>query len=88
MADPTATCLLSTSDAADEEDSVDLGGRRIITTTRSVINIIKRATFRLSTVADAEIKQMIFYLHIQVSHSHCFCQKYFNLAKVLEMISE
>eukprot|EP00656_Telonema_subtile_P016863 TRINITY_DN18942_c0_g1_i1.p2 TRINITY_DN18942_c0_g1~~TRINITY_DN18942_c0_g1_i1.p2 ORF type:complete len:122 (+),score=8.05 TRINITY_DN18942_c0_g1_i1:303-668(+) len=25
-----ATCLLYTSDAADEEDSVDLGGRRII----------------------------------------------------------
>ena len=24
-------CLLYTSDAADEEDSVDLGGRRIIT---------------------------------------------------------
>ena len=32
------TCLLYTSDAADEEDSVDLGGRRIIkkkTTTTS-----------------------------------------------------
>eukprot|EP00658_Telonema_sp_P-2_P079819 TRINITY_DN781_c0_g1_i6.p2 TRINITY_DN781_c0_g1~~TRINITY_DN781_c0_g1_i6.p2 ORF type:complete len:124 (-),score=43.43 TRINITY_DN781_c0_g1_i6:105-476(-) len=26
----TQTCLLYTSDAADEEDSVDLGGRRII----------------------------------------------------------
>src|SRR5665648_1283360 len=26
----TITCLLYTSDAADEEDSVDLGGRRII----------------------------------------------------------
>src|SRR5664280_2523197 len=26
------TCLLYTSDAADEEDSVDLGGRRIIKT--------------------------------------------------------
>src|SRR5674536_312409 len=26
----TLTCLLYTSDAADEEDSVDLGGRRII----------------------------------------------------------
>src|SRR5674536_394697 len=26
----TWTCLLYTSDAADEEDSVDLGGRRII----------------------------------------------------------
>src|SRR5664279_5903584 len=27
---PTPGCLLYTSDAADEEDSVDLGGRRII----------------------------------------------------------
>eukprot|EP00658_Telonema_sp_P-2_P054809 TRINITY_DN43597_c0_g2_i2.p1 TRINITY_DN43597_c0_g2~~TRINITY_DN43597_c0_g2_i2.p1 ORF type:complete len:134 (+),score=27.66 TRINITY_DN43597_c0_g2_i2:107-508(+) len=27
---PPHTCLLYTSDAADEEDSVDLGGRRII----------------------------------------------------------
>src|SRR5664279_3889780 len=27
---PVWTCLLYTSDAADEEDSVDLGGRRII----------------------------------------------------------
>src|SRR5674536_107419 len=26
----SSTCLLYTSDAADEEDSVDLGGRRII----------------------------------------------------------
>ena len=26
----TDTCLLYTSDAADEEDSVDLGGRRLI----------------------------------------------------------
>ena len=26
----TIVCLLYTSDAADEEDSVDLGGRRII----------------------------------------------------------
>ena len=26
----SAACLLYTSDAADEEDSVDLGGRRII----------------------------------------------------------
>ena len=30
IADFTVTCLLYTSDAADEEDSVDLGGRRII----------------------------------------------------------
>src|SRR5665648_1266626 len=30
LAAGTYTCLLYTSDAADEEDSVDLGGRRII----------------------------------------------------------
>src|SRR5664280_3747368 len=29
LADIDSTCLLYTSDAADEEDSVDLGGRRI-----------------------------------------------------------
>ena len=28
--DRSKNCLLYTSDAADEEDSVDLGGRRII----------------------------------------------------------
>ena len=30
MAQPPATCLLYTSDAADERSSVDLGGRRIV----------------------------------------------------------
>ena len=30
VADSTMTCLLYTSDAADERSSVDLGGRRII----------------------------------------------------------
>src|SRR5664280_3885861 len=30
--DRSRTCLLYTSDAADEEDSVDLGGRRLIKT--------------------------------------------------------
>ena len=29
-------CLLYTSDAADEEDSVDLGGRRILKTTKNI----------------------------------------------------
>ena len=32
------TCLLYTSDAADEEDSVDLGGRRIIKKKKTNIN--------------------------------------------------
>eukprot|EP00658_Telonema_sp_P-2_P076701 TRINITY_DN6766_c0_g1_i1.p1 TRINITY_DN6766_c0_g1~~TRINITY_DN6766_c0_g1_i1.p1 ORF type:complete len:106 (+),score=22.92 TRINITY_DN6766_c0_g1_i1:259-576(+) len=31
------TCLLYTSDAADEEDSVDLGGRRIIKKKKKII---------------------------------------------------
>ena len=30
------TCLLYTSDAADEEDSVDLGGRRITKKTKNM----------------------------------------------------
>ena len=34
------TCLLYTSDAADEEDSVDLGGRRIIKKKR-VVNFFR-----------------------------------------------
>ena len=38
------SCLLYTSDAADEEDSVDLGGRRIIKKKRKIskISITKR----------------------------------------------
>ena len=32
-------CLLYTSDAADEEDSVDLGGRRIIKKNTKEINV-------------------------------------------------
>src|SRR5665648_1290367 len=35
----TYTCLLYTSDAADEEDSVDLGGRRIIKKKKKKITI-------------------------------------------------
>ena len=31
-------CLLYTSDAADEEDSVDLGGRRVIKKKKKVIH--------------------------------------------------
>ena len=36
------TCLLYTSDAADEEDSVDLGGRRII---KKIVIIIVHSRF-------------------------------------------
>ena len=36
--DMTGTCLLYTSDAADERSSVDLGGRRIIKTNKNVNN--------------------------------------------------
>ena len=36
-------CLLYTSDAADEEDSVDLGGRRIIQKKKKVLVILGRS---------------------------------------------
>ena len=36
------SCLLYTSDAADEEDSVDLGGRRIIK--KKIFSSIRRQT--------------------------------------------
>eukprot|EP00658_Telonema_sp_P-2_P023181 TRINITY_DN19283_c0_g1_i3.p2 TRINITY_DN19283_c0_g1~~TRINITY_DN19283_c0_g1_i3.p2 ORF type:complete len:112 (-),score=18.16 TRINITY_DN19283_c0_g1_i3:51-386(-) len=35
---PAQACLLYTSDAADEEDSVDLGGRRIIKKKKKIKN--------------------------------------------------
>ena len=35
-------CLLYTSDAADEEDSVDLGGRRIIKKIQFIFFIFRR----------------------------------------------
>eukprot|EP00658_Telonema_sp_P-2_P048167 TRINITY_DN36651_c0_g1_i1.p1 TRINITY_DN36651_c0_g1~~TRINITY_DN36651_c0_g1_i1.p1 ORF type:complete len:104 (+),score=40.78 TRINITY_DN36651_c0_g1_i1:109-420(+) len=35
------TCLLYTSDAADEEDSVDLGGRRIIKKKRRIRGMVQ-----------------------------------------------
>ena len=38
----TPACLLYTSDAADEEDSVDLGGRRIIK--KKIFSSIRRQT--------------------------------------------
>ena len=40
---PYVTCLLYTSDAADEEDSVDLGGRRIIQKKRKIKKKKKKA---------------------------------------------
>ena len=39
------TCLLYTSDAADEEDSVDLGGRRIIKKKNFKISITQNCLF-------------------------------------------
>ena len=44
-------CLLYTSDAADEEDSVDLGGRRIIKKKKKKIKkeIIKKITKHINT---------------------------------------
>ena len=41
-------CLLYTSDAADEEDSVDLGGRRIIKIEKIVV--ISRITQEISKI--------------------------------------
>eukprot|EP00658_Telonema_sp_P-2_P003754 TRINITY_DN11407_c0_g1_i13.p1 TRINITY_DN11407_c0_g1~~TRINITY_DN11407_c0_g1_i13.p1 ORF type:complete len:125 (+),score=37.67 TRINITY_DN11407_c0_g1_i13:133-507(+) len=40
------TCLLYTSDAADEEDSVDLGGRRIIKKKKKKRKINKKNTHK------------------------------------------
>ena len=40
------TCLLYTSDAADEEDSVDLGGRRIIKNLGRIKFKISRSLFK------------------------------------------
>ena len=38
-----ATCLLYTSDAADERSSVDLGGRRIIKKKRNIAHSLRSA---------------------------------------------
>ena len=40
-----AFCLLYTSDAADEEDSVDLGGRRIIKKNKNFTRVRSRIKF-------------------------------------------
>eukprot|EP00656_Telonema_subtile_P041951 TRINITY_DN472_c0_g2_i3.p1 TRINITY_DN472_c0_g2~~TRINITY_DN472_c0_g2_i3.p1 ORF type:complete len:113 (-),score=3.54 TRINITY_DN472_c0_g2_i3:1-339(-) len=40
------TCLLYTSDAADEEDSVDLGGRRIIKKKKRSTRLVESAQSR------------------------------------------
>ena len=40
----STTCLLYTSDAADEEDSVDLGGRRIIKSVKLILNLFVEST--------------------------------------------
>eukprot|EP00658_Telonema_sp_P-2_P043421 TRINITY_DN31359_c0_g1_i1.p1 TRINITY_DN31359_c0_g1~~TRINITY_DN31359_c0_g1_i1.p1 ORF type:complete len:100 (+),score=4.56 TRINITY_DN31359_c0_g1_i1:316-615(+) len=39
-------CLLYTSDAADEEDSVDLGGRRIIKKKKRIRRVILRVRYK------------------------------------------
>ena len=49
-------CLLYTSDAADEEDSVDLGGRRIIKKKKKVrrrsVDIVRRSKIRQDHVEE------------------------------------
>ena len=47
------TCLLYTSDAADERSSVDLGGRRII----------KKKNIRLINISSGSIRQFIAHTH-------------------------
>ena len=42
LAELRKLCLLYTSDAADEEDSVDLGGRRIIKKKKEKREIVKK----------------------------------------------
>ena len=54
--DGSATCLLYTSDAADERSSVDLGGRRIIkkkknTITSGQANMLLRTTHQYHEIA-------------------------------------
>eukprot|EP00658_Telonema_sp_P-2_P064236 TRINITY_DN53159_c0_g1_i1.p1 TRINITY_DN53159_c0_g1~~TRINITY_DN53159_c0_g1_i1.p1 ORF type:complete len:118 (-),score=35.93 TRINITY_DN53159_c0_g1_i1:60-413(-) len=46
---PIQSCLLYTSDAADEEDSVDLGGRRIIKKKKNIN--IRDCTYIYETMA-------------------------------------
>ena len=42
LMDEGYTCLLYTSDAADERSSVDLGGRRIIKKTQTIKDVVYR----------------------------------------------
>eukprot|EP00658_Telonema_sp_P-2_P020035 TRINITY_DN17888_c0_g1_i2.p1 TRINITY_DN17888_c0_g1~~TRINITY_DN17888_c0_g1_i2.p1 ORF type:complete len:103 (-),score=4.57 TRINITY_DN17888_c0_g1_i2:28-336(-) len=46
----STTCLLYTSDAADEEDSVDLGGRRIIKKKKKEQKLIRYHTICKTTI--------------------------------------
>eukprot|EP00658_Telonema_sp_P-2_P009386 TRINITY_DN13517_c0_g1_i4.p2 TRINITY_DN13517_c0_g1~~TRINITY_DN13517_c0_g1_i4.p2 ORF type:complete len:126 (+),score=45.81 TRINITY_DN13517_c0_g1_i4:201-578(+) len=48
---PNVCCLLYTSDAADEEDSVDLGGRRIIKKKKKIRDGVKMVMM-IRTVED------------------------------------
>ena len=48
------TCLLYTSDAADERSSVDLGGRRIIKKKNKIVHIKKQKTITQNTSARNE----------------------------------
>ena len=54
-------CLLYTSDAADEEDSVDLGGRRIYKKKKKMLNIrhelVEQKTIQRREPRQQQIKQ-------------------------------
>ena len=65
------TCLLYTSDAADEEDSVDLGGRRIIKKHVSLCTFTHKlfcSSLRVEKVAAERVQQSFkSYLRLIVS---------------------
>ena len=61
------TCLLYTSDAADERSSVDLGGRRIIKKKKSNIHGVRR-TNRNSNTSAGDTQQY------GVSQTSTYCQ--------------
>ena len=49
-------CLLYTSDAADEEDSVDLGGRRIIKMSTDIAESLPKRKFAPAAMAKPKAK--------------------------------
>ena len=67
------SCLLYTSDAADEEDSVDLGGRRIIKKKKKRVNDLNVAVsiffFKQKTAYEIGVRLVGSEMCIRDSHS-------------------